>query len=69
MEETHEIEATVLPEDTTDDKTLTYTSTDKDVAEVDETGLVTAKAVGTAKIQISCVRESITIYCRYFFIQ
>ncbi len=58
--ETFQIQASAIPEDTTDDTTLTYKSTDEGKAEVDEKGLVTAKAAGAAKIQISCVREGVT---------
>ncbi|NBH15776.1 hypothetical protein D3Z36_16870, partial [Lachnospiraceae bacterium] len=54
---TYQIEASVEPEDTTDDKVLKYTSGNEAVATVNETGLVTAVAEGTAKIEITCVRE------------
>ena len=39
------------PEDTTDDKTVTWSSDNEDVATVDQTGLVTAVADGTANIK------------------
>lgn len=41
----------VLPENT-GDQTLTYESENPEIAQVDETGLITAKAQGTATIQI-----------------
>lgn len=39
------------PEDTTDDTTITWTSDSEDIATVDQTGLVTALADGTANIK------------------
>jgi len=47
--ETLQLTATVLPEDATD-KTVTWASSDEAVATVDDTGLVTAVAAGTATI-------------------
>ena len=51
--ETVQLEATVLPEDTTD-KTLEWKSPNEDVAIVDEAGLVTAIGEGTATITVTC---------------
>lgn len=52
------------PEDTTDDKTVTWSSSDEDVATVDENGVVTAVAGGTATITAtSAVNENITATC------
>ena len=47
--ETAQIHATILPEDA-EDKTLTFTSANPDVASVDAKGLVTAKTVGSTTI-------------------
>lgn len=47
--EQKQLTATVLPEDA-EDKTVTWESSDESVATVDETGLVTAVAAGTATI-------------------
>ena len=51
--ETVQLEATVLPEDTTD-KTLTWSSSNENVATVSEEGVVTAIAEGNAVITVSC---------------
>ena len=50
---TLQLEATVLPENTTD-KTLIWSSSDESVASVSETGLVFAVTVGTATITATC---------------
>ena len=47
--ETVQLNATVLPENA-EDKTLTWSSNNEDIAVVNENGLVTAKAVGTTII-------------------
>ena len=57
IEETVQLEATVLPEDTTD-KTVEWKSSNEDVAIVDETGLVTAIGEGSATITVSCGEAS-----------
>ena len=44
------INTTINPSDTTEDKTITWTSADKAIATVDETGKVTGVAAGTVKI-------------------
>lgn len=49
---TYTIKATVVPEDATD-KTITWTSSDQDVATVDDTGKVTAKEEGKTTITVS----------------
>lgn len=49
---THTIQARIVPEDATD-QTLTWSSSDQNVAEVDENGKVTAKGEGSATITVS----------------
>ena len=49
VNETAQLQATLLPENATD-KSLTWTSSDPEIATVDENGLVTALSVGTATI-------------------
>ena len=46
------LQATINPSDTTDDKTLKWTSSNPDVATVDNTGKVTAVGGGTATITV-----------------
>lgn len=60
--ETMQLTAVVAPENTTD-KTLVWTSSDEEVATVDENGLVTAVAPGTVEITAACgeVTGSVTI--------
>ena len=50
---TAQLTTTVNPADTTDDKTVTYTSSDEKIAKVDANGKVTAVAPGTATITAS----------------
>jgi len=47
----YQIEATVLPENATDKKIL-YSSSDKNIATVNEKGLISANSVGTASIML-----------------
>ena len=49
---TAQLTCTVLPEDA-EDKTITWTSSDKEVATVDDKGLVTAVSVGEALISVT----------------
>lgn len=51
--ETAQLTATVLPEDA-DDKTVTWASSDNNIATVDDNGLVTAVAAGETKVTASC---------------
>ena len=51
---TVQLTATVKPEDTTDDTTVTWTSSDEEVATVDENGLVSCLAEGEAVIIATC---------------
>lgn len=54
--QTAKIVYTLNPEDTTDDKTITFSSSDSEVAEVDAmTGEVTAKKAGTATVTLTAV--------------
>lgn len=46
------LHATINPSDTTDDKTLTWTSSNEDVATVDSDGVVTAVSSGEADITV-----------------
>ena len=48
-----QIIASVSPSDTTDNKTLTYSSSDPAIATVSSSGLVTGKGIGTATIKVS----------------
>ena len=47
---THKLTATVLPENTTDSKSVSWSSSNEAVATVSEDGTITAKSVGTAVI-------------------
>ena len=47
---TYKLTATVLPEDTTDSKSVSWSSSNSEVATVDANGTVTAKRAGTAVI-------------------
>ena len=51
--ESYTISATVLPVDATESKELTYRSSNEAVAAVTETGVVTARAAGTAIITVA----------------
>ena len=51
--ETFQLRATVMPENTTD-KTVTWSSSDENIATVDKHGLVTALAFGECEITASC---------------
>ena len=53
------LEATVTPSDAAD-KSVAFASSDDSVAEVDENGVVTAKAVGTATITVTTTDGSFT---------
>ncbi|MGM9532166.1 leucine-rich repeat protein, partial [Intestinibacter sp.] len=50
VNETVQLNATISPSDTTDDKTITWKTSNSSVATVDEKGLVTTTGEGTCKI-------------------
>ena len=57
--------ATALPENATQDRGITWSSSNEEVATVDEYGKVTAVAIGTATIKAaSKVSESMTASCK-----
>ncbi len=58
LEETVTLEMTVLPEDT-NDKTLTWSSTDTDIATVDRNGKVTPVSTGTCYIVASSIADGV----------
>lgn len=49
--ETETLKATVLPENTTDDTTITWSSDNENIATIDQNGIVTAVVPGTAIIK------------------
>ena len=60
--DTLQLNATVLPADATD-KTVSFTSSNTDVAEVDEDGFVTTYAIGTAVITVTTNDGAKTATC------
>lgn len=56
--EEHMLTATILPEDTTEDKTMTWSSSDDSIATVDNSGKVTAVKGGTAIITAQTGKHS-----------
>ena len=50
--DTENLIATIEPTNTTDDKTLTWTSSDSSIVSVDQTGKITAKKIGVATITV-----------------
>ena len=59
---TFQLTATIAPENATN-KNVTWTSSDTNVAEVNASGLVTAKATGTATITVTTVDGAKTATC------
>jgi len=60
LSETYTLQTTVLPDDAAD-KSVSYTTSDADVATVSETGVITAVGVGTATITVkSNANEGLT---------
>jgi len=51
--DTHEFTASVVPENTTDDKTLTWTSSDETVGTIDANGLFTAADAGDTTVTVT----------------
>ena len=60
---THKLTARVLPT-TAADKSVTWSSSDEEIATVDQTGLVTAVAEGTATITVTTTDGSFTANCQ-----
>lgn len=59
--ETYQLVASAVPKDTTDDRTLSYTSENSEIASVNEAGIVTANGEGTTRIVIaSIIRPEVT---------
>lgn len=52
---TEQLTAKITPEDTTDDKTITWTSSDPEIVNVDDTGKITALKPGKATVKASAV--------------
>lgn len=61
--ETQQLSVEYLPADTTDDKVVTWSSSDSNVATVDEEGVVTAIAGGTAEITATAA-NGVTATCK-----
>ena len=57
-----QLTATITPDNTTDSKTLTWTSSNTSVASVNSSGVVTGNAVGTARITVKTSNGK-TDYC------
>ncbi|WP_283606943.1 Ig-like domain-containing protein [Faecalispora anaeroviscerum] len=53
-----QLTAKIIPEDTTEDKTITWTSSDPDIVSVDGDGKVTAHKVGKVTVKASAVGAS-----------
>lgn len=61
--ESAHIDVNIIPENTTNDKKLTYTSSNEEIATVDSNGNITAKKSGTSKITItSSNKKTATCY-------
>lgn len=61
INETYQTDITVIPMNSTD-KSLTYSSSDASIAEIDSQGLITAKKQGTAFITVSsAVNKDVTV--------
>jgi len=56
--QTKPLEVSYIPADTTDDKAVTYESSDTDVATVDGAGVVTGKREGTATITVKTTKTA-----------
>lgn len=62
--ETEKLEVTYNPNDTTDDKTIKWTSLDEGIATVSTDGTVTAKQVGNTTITASTLDGKLTAECK-----
>lgn len=58
----YKLEVSFNPEDTTDDKTIVWSSSNKSVATVDENGIVTPHSIGTATITAKAT-NGMKAYC------
>lgn len=63
VDATKQLKVTYSPSNTTADKTVTWTSSDDSVASVSDTGLITAKKIGTATITAT-VAGKFTATCK-----
>ena len=57
---TEQLNVVYTPENTTADKTFTYSSSDSNIVSVDDNGLMTANAVGTATITVHAFGDTLT---------
>lgn len=66
------LELTILPEDTTIDKTITWSSDDESIASVDQEGLVTGKSKGSTTITATTsnglsIQATVNVYLQKLF--
>ena len=63
INESEQLYATVMPENATN-KNVTWSSADREIAEVDENGYVTAKSAGTTTITVTTEDGKMTASCK-----